>query len=240
MIYKLKAKADRAIELICASKKAVTSPYGRLSFGQEGEDIVLAKILQFVKKGFYVDVGAHHPEKYSNTAHFYSRGWTGINIDPIPGTKALFDEQRPRDINIEIGISDKEETLPFYMFDVPAYNTFSAEKAERVKKLNVGYKGETQIQLKPLAAILDQYMPAGKEIDFLTVDVETLDLQVLQSNNWDKYRPKLVLAEMLNNDLSVALNDPVTQFMMSHDYRLFSKTVNTAFFIRNDYDHTKP
>ena len=56
------------------------------SFSQEGEDLVLARIFEGKKNGFYVDIGAHHPTRFSNTHYFYRRGWSGINIDAMPGS----------------------------------------------------------------------------------------------------------------------------------------------------------
>ena len=78
-----------------------------LSFSQEGEDLVLYRLLGHQTKGVYVDVGAHHPYRFSNTFKFYLLGWSGINIDPLPGSKQLLDEKRPRDINLEAGILNR-------------------------------------------------------------------------------------------------------------------------------------
>ena len=77
------------------------------SFAQEGEDMILKRIFEGVRSGFYIDIGAFHPSKFSNTYYFYLRGWSGINIDPQPGVKSLFDKMRPRDINLELAISDQ-------------------------------------------------------------------------------------------------------------------------------------
>src|SRR5580658_8816405 len=81
--------------------------YFRHSFSQEGEDMILASFFEGKKNGFYVDVGAHHPKRFSNTHHFYIRGWRGINVDATPGSMKLFRRTRPDDINIEAAVSDQ-------------------------------------------------------------------------------------------------------------------------------------
>ena len=87
--------------------------FGRLSFSQYGEDLVLGSLLA-KKEGFYVDVGSYDPIRFSNTYYFYRQGWRGINIDPMPGSKKIFDDRRPRDINIEVGISDRPGVERYY------------------------------------------------------------------------------------------------------------------------------
>lgn len=75
------------------------------SYAQQGEDLILREMLAYAQSGFYVDVGAHHPFRFSNTYLFYKQGWRGINIDAMPGSMKLFDRFRPRDINIQCGVA---------------------------------------------------------------------------------------------------------------------------------------
>ena len=89
--------------------------YATKSYSQEGEDMILKRLFGGQKFGFYVDVGAHHPKRFSNTYYFYKKGWRGINIDAMPGSMIAFDKLRPRDINIERPISDKKQILTYYL-----------------------------------------------------------------------------------------------------------------------------
>lgn len=94
--------------------------YHRLSYSQEGEDLILAALfdLEFSQMGgFYVDVGAHHPKRFSNTFLFYLNGWSGINIDAAPGSMLAFQRERPRDVNIEAAVGEAETALTFYEFN---------------------------------------------------------------------------------------------------------------------------
>ena len=100
------------------------------SYSQEGEDMILNKIFEFKKNGFYIDIGAHHPKRFSNTYFFYKKGWMGINVDAKPGSMYLFNKIRPRDINLEIGLNNEKSVLKYYSFNEPALNTFDKELAD--------------------------------------------------------------------------------------------------------------
>lgn len=211
-------------------------PYGRLSFSQEGEDMILARIFEGQKSGFYVDVGAHHPQRFSNTYHFYLRGWRGINIDAAPGSMALFDAVRPGDINLETPISGERQVLTYYSFNEPALNSFSPELArERDGLRDFHIVSEQRLETRTLAEVLDERLTPGTEIDFMSVDVEGLDYQVLKSNDWTRFRPRVVLAEDLDiSDLRRVDESPVVAFLRGVGYRPTGKTVCTLFFTRTD------
>ncbi len=211
-------------------KHKIELEYANLSYSQEGEDLILQRIFEGKNDGFFVDVGAHHPKRFSNTYLFYKRGWQGINIDPMPKVMDLFNKIRPKDINLEVGISDKEENLTYHIFNEPALNTFSEAEAKKKDGLS-NYKvvEKKKIKVLRLEDILDKYLPKNQEIDFFSIDVEGLDMQVLKSNNWDKYRPKVVLAEAL--DKSNVIPAELKEFMYTVNYTFFAKTFNTIFFI---------
>lgn len=208
-----------------------TFRYYQISFSQEGEDLVIDRLLDGKKSGFYVEVGAHHPFRYSNSYHFYKKGWRGICIDPLPGTKTMFNRYRPRDIAIELGVSNSCESLTYFMFNEPALNTFDSKlAAERDSK--EGYKVIQKILIStlPLSQILDTQIIPNSGIDFLSIDVEGLDLQVLESNDWDRYLPKIVVAEGLNFNLENLNQDPIYRFLIGKGYYLYAKTGCSIIF----------
>ena len=202
------------------------------SYSQEGEDLILFRIFDVkVSKGFYVDVGAHHPKRFSNTYLFYKKGWRGINIEPMPGSKKIFDKYRPEDINIEIPISDKEEELTYYMFNDPALNGFSKEISQQRDELK-DYKIIKTVNLKTrtLGSILKEFLPAGQKIDMLSIDVEGLDLKVLKSNDWDKYNPTIILVEDKYFTFESPHSSDVFDYLQKLNYKLISKSEKTLFF----------
>ena len=111
-------------------KDKIYPPFAARSYAQEGEDRVLERFFDGWRKttpGFYVDVGAFHPQLYSTTYAFYLKGWRGINIEARPGAMELFRRLRPNDINLELAVSDLKQTLTYYEFDDPALNSFRPE-----------------------------------------------------------------------------------------------------------------
>ena len=100
------------------------------SWSQEGEDLLLKRVFEGQSVGFYVDIGAHHPKRFSNTYLFYRMGWRGINIDAMPGSMSAFNKIRSRDINIEAGVGEKATQLDYYIFNDPALNGFSSQLSE--------------------------------------------------------------------------------------------------------------
>jgi FkbM family methyltransferase len=203
------------------------------SYSQEGEDMVVQSFYDNKKKykGYYIDIGAHHPYRFSNTLYFYKKGWKGINVEPTPSVIKLFKIFRSRDINLNIGISSKKEKLKFYCFNEPALNGFSKELSEERNSTSERYKiiKELEIETYPLAEVLDKYLPAGQQIDFLTIDVEGLDMQVLLSNNWEKYKPLHILVED-PLDFENLSNSEIYTFLGKQGYQLVAKTLRTLFF----------
>ncbi|SDH28072.1 FkbM family methyltransferase [Chitinophaga filiformis] len=214
-----------------ASRVAPQIRYLAPAYSSEGEDLILKRIFDNKTNGVYVDVGAHHPFRVSNTYLFHKMKWTGINIDPMPGSKALFDRYRPQDVNLEMGVSATRQHLTYHIFNEPALNTFSAHKVEEYTQ-DPKYRviKEKKIETWPLADILDHYLPAGRSIDFLTIDAEGLDMDVLRSNNWEKYRPAYILVESDPFLLSDMQHCELGQFMQQAGYAIFAKTYYTYFF----------
>lgn len=203
------------------------------SWSQQGEDQVLQGIFK-KKSGFYVDVGAHHPKRFSNTFLFYKRGWRGINIDAMPDSMRAFNKVRPRDINLEIGVGEERGKIDYYVFNEPALNGFSQDLSQQRHNSNSNYtiKRIIKVNVMPLKEVLDNYLPDGQIIDFMTIDVEGYDYQVLKSNDWSKYRPTFVLVEMIGIDCSLLKlhQSEIGEFMVGVGYCIFGKSYNTVFF----------
>jgi FkbM family methyltransferase len=205
--------------------------YAISSYSQEGEDMILRRIFEGKRNGFYVDVGAHHPRRFSNTYYFYKEGWRGINIEPNPEALKAFNLDRPKDINLQLGVSDAASILEYYYFDEPALNTFDPNVVKE-RLANTSYKvvKKEGVCVERLDCLLKKHLPSGQLIDFLSVDVEGLDLAVLRSNDWHLFRPKCLLAEVLNMPLDEAIKSDLTIFMLSQGYSLFARTYNTLIF----------
>jgi len=214
-------------------------PWVNYSWSQEGEDRILCRIFEQQSVGFYIDVGAHHPKRFSNTYFFYKRGWRGINIDAMPGSMKNFEKLRPRDINLEYGIGTFNGKLDYYIFNEPALNSFSKELSKERNNENSSYKINeiVKVEILPLSVILDHQLPEKQIIDFMSIDVEGLDYEVLISNDWSKYRPKYVLTEILGSSLHEIEQSQIGKFMKQVGYFLYAKCIHTVIFkefIEND------
>jgi FkbM family methyltransferase len=206
-------------------------------YSQFGEDSIVmsyfrvkeygkSKRLDGIPAGFYVDIGAHHPYMISNTWHFYQRGWQGINVEPTPGMKRLFDEYRPRDVNLDVAISDKNgEAILFSGLGVQ--NTLDAGTVPEGRAVE-----QIVVPTMRLDTLLDQHLPAGQSIDILSVDVEGLDLTVLRSNDWARYRPEIVIAEQHGASIHKMLASPVVNDMGQWGYELYAWTQPSVIFRR--------
>lgn len=183
--------------------------------------------------GFYVDVGAHHPFYYSNTFHFYSKGWSGVNIDAVPGSMKPFFELRPRDVNLEACVGAPGRWVEFSVFEEQTLNTMDADVASQLVQAKRSRLVRTQkLKTQSLAQILESHVPRGRTIDFLSVDVEGADLEVLQSNDWDKFRPEFVVVESHGTELLKIHEVPVAGFLATQSYTPVAATGPSLIFSR--------
>lgn len=205
---------------------------GNIYHSQEGEDILLERLFANKANGFFVDVGAHHATRFSNTFALYKKGWSGINIDATPGSMDSFMNYRPRDINLEIAISDKAGPLLLNVFKEGALNTFDSTLADSYK--TGGWEKTDAIELHTcsLADVLDQHLTAGQSIDLLSVDVEGEDLGVLRSNNWDKYCPEVIIIEALDTPLHSLHTHPAITFLSERGFSPIARLFNSVILRR--------
>jgi FkbM family methyltransferase len=208
-----------------------------ISYSQAGEDYNIRNFFREKKNGFYVDVGAFHPLNVSNTCYFYTfENWKGINIDPNPQSIEIFKKYRKRDINLNIGISSYNKELNYYILDyTSSMNTFNREGLEEAGLLDK-IKEVKKISVMTLNEVLIKYLPKGQEIDFLNIDTEGMEIEVLESNDWQRFRPKLVVIESELQDLKDIFETRITKLMQSYNYEpqivtyLDTKLRNVIYF----------
>ncbi len=213
-------------------KHLYISKYGDYYWSQEGEDIILRRIFENKKNGFYVDIGAHHPYRFSNTYYFYRIGWRGINIDANPQSIELFNKYRKRDSNLNLAIGLSKRIMKYYMFNEPALNTFDELLAKERNNSGI-YKiiEVKEVEVYPLKDVLEKFLPKGQEIDFMNIDVEGLDFEVIQSNDWNKYRPKVLLVEILpSHTVEKLIDNEIYKYLKNIGYNLLAKCFNTCIF----------
>lgn len=205
----------------------------RKSYSQCGEDLVIDDLLGNKKRGFYVDLGAYDPVRFSNTNRFYQKGWYGINIEPDPELFEKLKERRKRDINLNIGIGNKNEKLYLLKFFPNTVSTFSKESARKYKRYGFKLVKKIKIEVKKLSDLLEKYCK-NKQIDFMSIDTEGYDLQVLKSNNWDKWRPKIICIEAPQKDFAgnkVKSSEQIKKYLLKRGYREHLNNGQNCIFV---------
>jgi FkbM family methyltransferase len=210
----------------------MSMPHYKISYAQNGEDLILAGILRNISQGFYVDVGANHPELDSVTKIFYDKGWSGINIEPNDILNAALCEQRPRDVNIKAGLSSQPGRLTFRSYDsFDGLSTFSRDTKEifEAGRPDAAYT-DSHIEVLCLADLLQTHRPNG-DIHFLKVDVEGLELEVLLGNKWDRFRPWILCIEHTQD---IARRDAISTFLTACSYtQVFFDGINN-YYVANE------
>ncbi len=204
----------------------------RIIHSQCGEDFIIESLIPGQTKGLYVDVGANHPTKFNNTLLFYKKGWSGINLEPNTSRLKLFNILRRRDINLNIGIGEKESEMYFNIFKESTLSTFDQKAADEYKNMGHELKKIVKVPVMPLSKIFDLHIK-DKDIDILSIDTEGFDMIVLNSNDWNKYRPKFIILETLeyrNDGSGQKLNNIYDEYMQTIGYKKIADTyINTIY-----------
>lgn len=196
-------------------------------YSQGGEDAIVSKTFAYfipVTKGVYLDIGAYHPYKHSNTYILYRAGWRGVNVDPRPGSKALFDRFRPDDVNVEAGIGSSDGAMTYYVIgENSTMNSFSRDNLERLGILDqVEYTVEIPVMTVDSLAAKQSLV---REIDYLNIDAEGFEIEILRGMNFAEIAPKVI---------SIEQNDVLTfDDVAASEVAIFLKEKNYVPFAKN-------
>jgi FkbM family methyltransferase len=210
----------------------------RKSFSQCGEDLIIEDIfkLRGIENPTYIDIGANDPFFISNTARFYRKGSRGINIEANDALLQRFLKYRSKDINLNIGISDEEGEMDFYIMTDDTLSTFSKEQADSMASSGTPIKEIKKVKILTVSAILEKYL-LFKFPDFLSLDVEGLDLQILQSIDYSQSYPKVIcveIAEYSPTGTGLRKND-IADFLISKDYYEYANTNLNAIMVKKEF-----
>ena len=209
------------------------------SFSQYGEDLILDHLLSTINQQHfsYLDIGANHPCRLSNTFYFYRKGYSGVLIEPDPSLFRQLKRKRSKDIILNCGVSidgaASQQTL--YIMNLNVLNTFSQEEAIRIEQTTPYYVKETiSIDVIPVDSIIHKYFSSIPF--FLSIDTEGLDLDILKRINFSSIRPLALVAETLTFDPSNGGKkiSGIIDFLISQNYLVFADTrCNTIFVDAN-------
>jgi FkbM family methyltransferase len=166
------------------------------SHSQYFEDIFLDAIFRGKKSGFYIDIGANDPDELSNTKRFYLRGWRGINVEPNRLLFEKFLDARKEDVNINAGIGASAAEMIFYELDPHTLSTFNKDEIpESVKRHDARVVAERKVSVMTMRDLFQSHV-GDREVDFLSVDTEGFEYEVLSGNDWGKNRPSVIVIEV--------------------------------------------
>ncbi len=225
--------AYRAVDYL---RRRTSADYKR-SWSQCGEDLITRFIFDTLRipAPTYLDIGAHHPTRLNNTNIFYAQGSRGVNIEPDPELFSAFLPARPRDTNLNIGIGEHAGEMDFYVMSVRTLNTFSAVEAHAIER-----EGKVRIErvvglpVLPVNAVLEKHCSTG--LDFLSLDVEGLDLAILRGMDFSCFRPKVVCVETITySEQRGGKKIPeIEAVMIDNGYFAYADThINTIFVDRH-------
>jgi FkbM family methyltransferase len=216
-------------------KKALTHSKA-VSYSQCGEDLIVSFLMNMlgISRPSYLDIGAHHPTYLSNTYLFYWRGCRGVCVEPDPELFKKIKRKRTGDKCLNVGVgsdADAVSEMDFYIMSSRTLNTFSKAEAERYQ--SYGNQKIQQVISIPLISVNDMigkyFSPAP---NFVSLDVEGLDLQIIQSMDFNKYRPEVFCIETLSyteNRTERKLNE-IIDLMHQKNYVTYADTyINTIF-----------
>ena len=196
----------------------------KVYYSEDKEDLIVLKKIRKTK-GFFVDVGCFHPTRINNTYLLYKLGWRGINIDMNELSINLFNIVRPHDHNINCAVSKKKGTISYYTTK-KLFISATLKKSSKYSKV-------IKTQSRTLNDIISSSKYKYKKIDFLSIDCEGYDLEVLKTLDFKKYSPKIICVEIPKENKNFELKKNKTyKYVVSKNYKLIFSSNNNSMFLK--------
>ena len=200
------------------------------SYAQFGEDVFVRHLLSSAQ-GTYVDIGSGHPISGSNSYGFYELGWNGILVDPVASNIKASKSVRKRDEVIQACIGGAGEGITFFEYDVYQYSTTSEERVEELRGLGYEPRSSYVSPMRSLSSLGIRATPADS--CFLSIDVEGMEMQVLESNDWDAFRPAVLMIEEW--DAPLEKSTPVSEYLRNFGYNVVAVLGPTSIYQHQDF-----
>lgn len=209
--------------------------YGQATYSQHGEDLVFLNIFDQlgIKDAKWLDLGAHHPSRISNTKLLYERGHSGVNIEANSHLIGEFMKQRPRDKNIQLGVAPFPGTAILYMFDdFSGRNTISISEIDYVHaQCGMDIKGHQVIEVQTIDHIVQTFCADKQYPELLNCDVEGMDFDVLSDADFSKSSPVIICVEARDTK-------KMCDMMKAKAFYPYCRLGENLIFIRDFYLHT--
>ncbi|HTJ74439.1 MAG TPA: FkbM family methyltransferase [Acidimicrobiales bacterium] len=203
-----------------------------ISYAQNREDVVLDRLFPRGADGFYIDIGAYDPTYNSVTRHFYDLGWHGINVEPSSAPFERLSAMRPRDVNVNAGVADREGELAFYESPPDSgWSTFDEQQAKTHIEAGIPLVRRTA-PVTTLARLCEDHVRTT--IDFLSVDVEGYEGQVLRGADWSRWRPRVVVVEATRPGTTVPTHEAWEHVLLDADYLFAAFDGLNRYYVRSE------
>jgi len=225
--------------LLKKNKEKIDAEFQKISYSQSGEDLIVKFIFDAININLptYIDIGAHHPFYINNTALFYSLGCTGINVEPNPQFHQLLKDHRPKDINLNIGITEHTSIADFYIINAPTLSTFSLDDADKYKSEGNYFIEKTiKINTDKISNILNKYA-GGKFPHFLNIDAEGIDDIIVKSIDFKNNFPIVICIETIsfsNNGHGIK-NNTLINTIVDNGYIVYADTYINTIFVKKEF-----
>ena len=193
---------------------AAKNPF--ISYAQNQEDVLLWRVFKDQVDGFYIDVGAAHPEWESVTKAFYDRGWRGINFEPNPHFYSMLVKERIRDINICALVGGEEGERELHIVGNSGLSTASQQGLDIVREHNHVVTSSIVCKMVRLDDIIREH--GAKKIHFLKIDAEGMEKEVLKGCSLSEFRPKILVIEATIPETNILRNDGIREHLASQGY----------------------
>lgn len=215
----------------------------KIYFSFSGVDLILQNIFMKQNDGLYIDVGCQHPIKNNNTYLLYKKGWKGINVDLDKDNIKLFNSARPEDYNVNKALSSEIKNAELYFYHKKSPINTIDKKTSEFQKAKVS--SIRNITTDTLNNIISNTKYKDCCIDLLSIDVEGHELQVLKGFNLTKYRPKVIVVEYLdlnvskleikNLTLKDVIDSEIYKYLSSNGYILVNSIYCDLVFINKEF-----
>jgi len=212
-----------------------------ISYSQNFEDVILNRCFKNKERGFYLDIGAAHPDICSCTKLFYQKGWSGINVEPQESKIKLFNKYRKRDININAAVSHKEGIQAFYEFEKKAFahSSLHYRYVEKLKDLKIKHKVRN-IPVMTLDQMIEKYRITT--CDFMNIDCEGSEKEVLLGWTNKKFCPTVVLIESVEpmisaEDNRIEMHEKWEPLMLDKGYQFVYADGINRFYLHVSHLH---
>jgi FkbM family methyltransferase len=204
-----------------------------LSYSQNLEDYHLSLAFAGQAAGTYIDIGAGHPIADNVSFWFYERGWQGIVVEPQSELAALYGRLRPRDIAVRGLVGRESGKADFHMVDrLHGLSTTREDVAQKARAFDVNYQ-TLRLPVTTLAQLCESH--GVSSIDFLKIDVEGAESDVLFGGNWERYRPKVIVAEAVSPMSSEPSWQDWEPFLLAQGYRFVLFDTLNRFYVAQEH-----